>query len=199
MLIRFHRRAFQRRFLRNSGNTALLAAAIALSGALAPAQTPKSEAALSTQSMAVIKQLSALENLPAGEWRFHAGDVPHGEALGLDDSSWPLEKPGDRAPKEAVWFRRSIEIPATLDGYDLTGARIWFQFVAYANGPMPQIIYFNGRRVAMGDDLEPIPLLDSAKPGDKILVAVKLLHTVDEKQFANIVLRVEFPAARPDP
>lgn len=199
MLIRFHQRVFHPEIMRRARNTALLAAALAFSCALAQAQAPKSENTLSAQSMVVIKQLSALENLPADEWRFHAGDVPHGEALNLDDSSWPLEKPGSRAPKEAVWYRRWIEIPATLDGYDLTGARIWFQFVAYANGPMPQIIYFNGRRVAMGDDLEPIPLLDSAKPGDKILVAVKLLHTVDEKQFANVVLRVEFSAARPDP
>ena len=57
--------------------------------------------------------------------------------------------------------------------------------VAYANGPMPEIIYFNGRRVAMGEDLEPIVLFDQAKPGDKVLVAVKLLHTVDQKHFAG--------------
>jgi len=43
---------------------------------------------------------------------------------------------------------------------------------------MPEIFYFNGRRVAFGDDLEPIVLFDKAKPGDKILVAVMLLHTV---------------------
>jgi len=72
-----------------------------------------------------------------------------------------------------------------LHGYDLTGARIWFSFAAYANGPMPEIIYFNGRRVALGDDLEPIVLFDKAKPGDKVLVAVKLLHTVDNKTFAE--------------
>ena len=50
---------------------------------------------------------------------------------------------------------------------------------------MPEIIYFNGRRVALGDDLEPIVLFDKAKPGDKVLVAVKLLHTVDKKTFAG--------------
>lgn len=80
--------------------------------------------------------------------------------------------------QEAVWFRRLIEVPNSLHGYDLTGARIWFSFAAYANGPMPEIFYFNGRRVAFGDDLEPIVLFDKAKPSDKILVAVMLLHTV---------------------
>ena len=33
------------------------------------------------------------------------------------------------------------------------------------NGPLPQIVYFNGRRVAMGDDLEPIVLFDRAPAG----------------------------------
>ncbi len=70
---------------------------------------------------------------------------------------------------------------------------------------MPEIIYFNGRRVALGDDLEPIVLFDPAKPGDKILVAVKLLHTVDEKTFAGVNLKIEpnpnatGASARPNP
>ena len=67
-------------------------------------------------------------------------------------------------------------MPQTLNGYDLTGARIWFQFHAYANGPMPQILYFNGRRVAMGDDLEPVVLFDGAKRGEKVTTSI----TVDE-------------------
>ena len=49
---------------------------------------------------------------------------------------------------------------------------------------MPQILYFNGRRVALGDDLEPVVLFDSAKPGEKVTVAVKLLHTVEVKTSA---------------
>ena len=103
----------------------------------------------------------------------------------------PRQKPRSKAPQDAVWYRRVIEVPKTLNGYDLTGSRIWFQFRADANGPMPEIIYFNGRRVALGDDLEPIVLFDPAKPGDKVLVAVKLLHTVDEKTFAGVNLKIE--------
>jgi alpha-mannosidase len=64
---------------------------------------------------------------------------------------------------------------------------------------MPQIIYFNGRRVALGDDLEPIVLFDQAKPGDKILIAVKLLHTVDTKTFAGAPMKIDFAAGRPNP
>ena len=93
----------------------------------------------------------------------------------------PSVKPPTDSSTDAVWYRQWIEVPKTLTGYDLTGARIWFQFRANANGPMPEIIYFNGRRVALGDDLEPIVLFDDAKPGDRVLVAVKLLATVDKK------------------
>ena len=127
------------------------------------------------------------------------GDVAHGEAPGLDDSGWQTVTEKSHEPTDAVWCRRWIEVPKTLNGYDLSGARIWFQFVAYANGPMPEIIYFNGRRVAMGDDLEPIVLFDQAQPGERVLVAVKLLHTVDRKTFARAVVSIEFSAARPNP
>ena len=154
---------------------------------------------LSPQSQKVIERLSSFDKLTAEQWRYHAGDLPHGEALNLDDSSWPIVKPGSEAPNEAVWYRSEVEVPKTLNGYDLTGTRIWFSFHADANGPMPQIIYFNGRRVALGDDLEPIVLFDQAKPGDKVLIAVKLLHTVDKKTFAGTTLKIDFASTRPNP
>jgi alpha-mannosidase len=168
--------------------------------------TPKRELKnLSPAAMSTLHTLETLTELPPGEWRLHIGDVPHGESPTLDDSSWQLVAPHSKAPKDAVWYRRTIEVPKTLKGYDISGSRIWFQFEADANGPMPEIIYFNGRRVALGDDLEPIILFQPAKPGDKIVVAVKLLHTVDVKTFENVHLRVEpnpddaASSARPNP
>ncbi len=153
---------------------------------------------LSPGAIEKLHTLETLNSLPVGEWRFHAGDLPHGESTTLDDSSWPSVRPKSKAPFDAVWYRRVIEVPKTLNGYDITGARVWFQFHADANGPMPEIIYFNGRRVALGDDLEPIVLFEPAKPGDKVLVAVKLLRTVDEKTFSGVNLRVEMESsARP--
>ncbi len=156
-------------------------------------------ASLQPESRAVLGRLSVLHLLPDGAWKMHSGDMAHGEAVNLDESSWQAIASGAKAPNDAVWFRQTYEVPHTLHGYDLTGSRIWFQFHADANGPMPQILYFNGRRVAMGDDLEPIVLFDQAKPGDKITVAVKLLHTVDQKKFHGATLRIEFPENRPNP
>ncbi len=148
----------------------------------------------------MVERLLSLGQLPAGTWKMHAGDLTHGEAVDLDESDWQAcSAVGAHAPTDAVWFRQTIQIPDTLNGYDLTGARIWFQFHADANGPMPEMVYFNGRRVAMGEDLEPIVLFDDARPGDKIVIAVKLLATVDTKTFRGATLRIEFAENRPNP
>jgi alpha-mannosidase len=162
-------------------------------------QAAKIAEKLPQESRAVIDKLSALRELPDGQWKMHAGDLAHGEAADVDDSGWQTIAPKSKAPNDAVWFRQTYEIPQTLQGYDLTGARIWFQFHAEANGPMPEILYFNGRRAAMGDDLEPIVLFDNARPGEKVTVAVKLLHTVDEKGFMGATLKIDFPENRPNP
>src|SRR5207302_4821217 len=54
----------------------------------------------------VTSQLTALTRLPAEEWRYHAGDLPHGEAVALDDSAWEVVKKDSVAPQGAVWYRR---------------------------------------------------------------------------------------------
>jgi len=176
------------------------------SAAFAQSFTPiREQKNLSPAAVAKLHTLETLNSLPAADWRFHAGDIPHGESVSLDDSSWTVVEPKSKAPHEAVWYRRVIEVPKTLNGYDITGARIWFQFRTDANGAVPEIIYFNGRRVALGEDLEPIILFEPAKPGDKVVVAVKLLNTVDDKTFSGVNLRVEpdptasGPTARPSP
>ena len=169
------------------------------SGQIVVSETERVAAQLPPQSRAIVERLLSLGQLPAGTWKMHSGDLAHGEAVSLDENEWQPVALLAKAPTDAVWFRQTIQIPDTLNGYDLTGTRIWFQFHASANGPMPEMIYFNGRRVAMGEDLEPIVLLDDARPGDKIVVAVKLLHTVDTKTFRGATLNIDFASGRPNP
>ena len=147
----------------------------------------------------VIARLENLSHLPAGVWHYHLGDLAHAEDPAIDDSSWPVAKPDSTYPEQALWFRQWVEVPKNLDGYDLTGTRIWFRFEAWANGPLPQIIYFNGRRVALGDDLEPIVLFDRARPADRVLIAVKLMPTVDQKHFSGSPMSISFASERPSP
>ena len=178
------------------------AALLLLAGASVWAQSTQKAKWMASQpevTRTAMTSLAALAELPDGQWRMHAGDLAHGEDPALDDSSWTPMAPNSKAPKDAVWFRQRVTVPTLLHGYDLTGTRIWFQFHTYANGPMPMIVYFNGRRVALGDDLEPVVLFDGAKPGESVLVAVKLLHTVDDKSFHGATYRVDFSPSRPNP
>jgi alpha-mannosidase len=186
-----------------SSSAATLATLLFLFATQAPAQSVEEAAriasTLSNQSQTTIQRLSSLDALPADGWKMHVGDLAHGEAIDLDDSNWTIVHAKSEAGTDAVWYRRSITVPPTLHGYDLSGARIWFSFQADANGPMPEIIYLNGRRVAMGDDLEPIILFDHAMPGDTVLAAVKLLPTVAKKVFGGTEQKIEFSESRPNP
>jgi alpha-mannosidase len=164
-----------------------------------PTEFTRATDLLPADARPVVDRLMSLRQLPDGPWQFHVGDLPHGEDASLDTNSWPVMKVDTQAPNDAMWFRQTVEVPQTLNGYDLTGARIWFQFHADANGPMPEIVYFNGRRVALGEDLEPVVLFDKAEPGEKAVIAVKLLHTVDVKRISGATLRVDFPETRPNP
>ncbi len=48
----------------------------------------------------VTARLKELTQLPAEEWRYHVGDLPHGEDVGLDDSSWSVVKSKSQAPQD---------------------------------------------------------------------------------------------------
>ena len=174
----------------------LLCAAVMATG-FAPSAVASSAPSTIPAYLDAIEKLGAFGKLPDGTWRVHVGDIAHAEAPDLDDSGWATPatwKPTSDSPLEAVWFRQTYTIPKTLGGYDLTGAKIWFQF--------PQdneIIYFNGRRVALGEALEPIVLFDHAKPGDTVVVAVKVLHAVSAGDFKRAILRIEYPSLHPSP
>jgi alpha-mannosidase len=173
------------------------------------AQRRQPETWLSGPDRAALAELSELSAFPAGGWRMHEGNIPHGESVDLDDSGWKPAGMTSGTPESAVWFRKWIEIPKTLNGYDLTGARIYLNFsvnVVRGDGAESQgflaatkIIYFDGNRVALGEDLEPIILVDKVTGGQKFLVAVKVLTTPASQISIRASLRVEFAAGRPNP
>ena len=72
-------------------------------------------ATLPADTDVVIDRLSSLRELPDGAWKLHAGDLAHGEAVNLDESDWQPIANGSKAPKDAVWFRQTYQIPATLN------------------------------------------------------------------------------------
>src|SRR6202162_1556940 len=71
---------------------------------------------LTPQSQSVLDKLATLSALPKPDWRYHAGDMEHGESPSLDDAGW--QAAGSTLPPEAIWMRATIEVPKTLNGYD---------------------------------------------------------------------------------
>jgi alpha-mannosidase len=161
-----------------------------------PQQTAAALSALSPQSRRVIERLSKLDELPAPNWKYRTGDVQDGQSVSLNESSWQeIQTPYRTNTAGVVWLRAQIEVPKTLDGYDLTGARLWIQ--GWRNDGLS--LFFNGERVAEGDGMEPLVLFSSAKPGDKILVAVRLGITSRPKTIPAIRVRIDFAPSRPSP
>jgi alpha-mannosidase len=55
--------------------------------AQSPQQLAEIAKSLPASDRTVIDRLGELDRLPEGQWRFHTGDVAHGENTDLDDSS----------------------------------------------------------------------------------------------------------------
>src|ERR1700709_2578373 len=121
---------------------------IACAVLLVSAHAQESDAALKQLSPAtqnVIKGLSQLDRLPTPQWRMHVADMPHGEALELDDSSWQIATLPTQGPSEALWYRAWLEVPKDGRGYYVTVSRIWFSFHVGSDGHWTKIVFFNGR------------------------------------------------------
>src|SRR5579871_640462 len=109
-------------------STVFASAQTAVEAAKVAAEINRVASNLPSESREVITRLTMLRELPGGTWKMHGGDLAHGEEVNLDESSWQTFPVPGTAPNDAEWFRTTYVVPDTLNGYDLTGSRIWFQF-----------------------------------------------------------------------
>ncbi len=184
-----------RPLLRRTASLLLFASLPVTAQKLAEAPLPS---LLTPPAQTVLTRLASLASLPQPTWRYHAADLPHGEAPTVDDSGWQTAAKGSSLPAGPLWVRATIEVPKNLNGYDLTGSQISFRLQVNIDR-QPEIIYLDGRRSAMGVDLEPVVLFPHARPGDKLLVAVKLPTTEEPKRFRGAELSIHFSPDRPNP
>lgn len=165
----------------------------------APQQTADALKSLSTQSQSVIATLHELNSITVSSWRIHIGAVADAGSVNFDDSSWQtIHTPYRMTTPDVVWLRTWVEVPASLHGYDLTGSQIWLDPIRRDS----MTVFINGARVATGEDVGTVLLFNSAKPGDKVLVAIRLAHTTyGVRNLSPVQARIEFPAAanRPNP
>src|SRR5579859_101440 len=147
-----------------------------------------------------LNRLDQLTVFPEAEWRYHA-DVAHPEDPGLNDSDLQPMARGDSWKDGARVLRRWIEIPKSIDGYDVRGARVELDLRFESQDSMIVTVFSNRSQVARTDEdlQQPIPMTESAVPGEKFLVAVRVDANAVTTRLAESRLRIFPGASRPDP
>ena len=159
-----------------------------------------------------LDRLQSLLHRGETEWRSHA-DVAHPEDPALDDSGWDrfvaqnVSETGGGHPDEQHWkgtrvFRRWVEIPEKIHGYAVPGSRLLLDLRFGSPSGLMITVFSNGIVVYRGndDDIQPVLLTQNAQPGQKILVAARVVAgDAIESEFPHSELVLQPPPTRPDP
>lgn len=159
-----------------------------------------------------LDRLDSLTRQDEAEWRFHT-DIPHPEDPALSDSDWGTFKVqnisgsgGGNAQMEH-WtgtrvFRRWIEIPEKINGYATQGSRASIDLRFGNSEGMKITVFSNGAILYRGsdDDILPMLLTENAQPGQKFLVAARVVAgDGTQSEFLHSELTIGPPKTRPDP
>jgi len=175
----------------------LLAASLSAGGEVDRFPMPPNP--LSPDSLTLLTRLNELKTLSDVRWEWHPGDLAHGEDPAQTDGRWKPVHEDDKVGTSGVWMRTKFQVPRTWKGYDLTGASLVVSFQMLQAGTTPAILYLNGRRIAMGSDLEPEVIAGPMTAGETVAVAIKLLETAESKSLRPGEFEIRFAKGRPDP
>ena len=119
-----------------------------------------------------LTELREILGISLGDWRWKQGDIAGAEQPGFDDSSWATATPEiSWGPENSVaWFRKEVTVPDSVAGFAVAGSPIILLVgvdddgEVYVNGTLRQKFHWDEGRVT---------LTDSARPGEKFMIAVK--------------------------
>jgi alpha-mannosidase len=180
-------------FVRRAASLFCLASIFVHAQAKRPSSPPNP---LTPANLAILRHLEHLQTFPEVKWQWHEGDLPHGEDPTNKDAGWKPVEGKVNGGKGALWIRANIEIPASVYGYDLKGAALILQI---RTTTIPEILYLDGRRIALGTDLEPEILTAFMQAGQKFFIAAKILSSPEDKSIQPPDLTIRFAPGRPDP
>jgi len=178
----------------------IILSCLALLAMLALPSWAQEKSTLPESYKSALNRLQSLVVYPETEWRFHA-DVAHPEDPSLNDPDWEQMKEGDSWKNGARVLRRWIEIPKSINGYDISGARVELDLRFESQDAIIVTVFSNHSQVARTDEdmQQPIPLTESAVPGEKFLVAVRVDANAVNTRLAESKLRIISALNRPDP
>ncbi len=155
----------------------------------------------------VLDRLQSITVIPLATWQAHAADLAHGEDPALNSSDWQPAKLKEHW-QGSRWLRQTIEVPAQLNGYSLQGARISLDLHVSSDDAIQVTVFANGNMVARTDEdgQVPISLIENAQPGQKLVLAVRVLDSGgggccggNSTRIEHAELRIQPPPSRPDP
>jgi len=149
----------------------------------------------------VLYRLQAMTVSPLSDWRVHPANLPHPEDPTLNDSNWQVLRTKTRSVTGPVWFRRWVELPKAVGGFEIGGARVRLSLDISSDQSFALRVFFNGAQVAeqTPDTLQPIHITESAQPGQKILVALGVIGPAVPVWFNNAQLVMDFSPGQADP
>jgi len=161
---------------------------------------------------ATLDRLESLTRQGETEWRFH-DDIPHPEDPRVRDSDWGTwtvkneSGPGGQNANEEHWkgtrvFRRWIQIPEKINGYATRGSQVRLDMRFGSPRSLMITVFSNGAIVYRGDDdnILPVLLTENAQPGQRILVAARVVAGDDvQAEFFHSEMAIEPPDSRPNP
>jgi alpha-mannosidase len=148
-----------------------------------------------------LSQLHAMFAQTLADWKAHPDNLAHGEDPSLNDTDWSLFRISGEWRDGPAWFRRWVEIPQSMGGYNFQGARVRLDLRVSAEGSSQMRVFFNGALAEMADEdtQQPILLTEKAEPGKKVLVAVNVPAATTSVRLEGADLLVDYPPDRPDP
>ncbi len=157
-----------------------------------------------------LDRLNEITAIPLSGWTQVPGDMAHGEvppntAMTMNASA--LNLGGDFTPP--TWLYREIEIPKELRGYEVQGSTLKLDINVGGNEGLWITTFANGNMIARTDEdgQVPITLTSNAQPGDKIVIALRVLPSAGvgccggalQAKLANAQLLITPPVNRLDP
>lgn len=165
---------------------------------------------------ASLERLASLTVEPIEDWRSSA-DISRPEALSTDDADWDrviVANPVDNnaGNRGRLWmgarvFRRTLVIPPAIHGYATDGSRVFLDLYFGSKGillpgNLSVTIFSNGSILyrGMNDNLQPVLVNDHAIPGERYLIAARVVGDDDvQSEFQRSILTIEPPSFRPNP
>ncbi|MDO8587800.1 MAG: glycoside hydrolase family 38 C-terminal domain-containing protein [Armatimonadota bacterium] len=138
---------------------------------------------------AFLTKIGSYSSEPIGEWRHTDQNPPAAEQPGFDDSGWKTGKAEFEWGNTKIgWARTRITLPKQLSGFAIDGAKVVLRMSVDDDGE----VYVDGKLVQKFHwDEGYATLTEDARPGQTMLVAVKILNTGGPGRVMSAGLQID--------